>query len=228
MPVSTLAAKTGRMMMVRLCFALPMALLGLSGAAWAGGPVTQDIALGQTPQDAAAFAGQTVTFAAPGEAPWTGLVAAARPGDGTLLLQFTPPAQGNRLYSVAETVRFEAGGPRSAEDALAPLQARFGAPAAVFDQAGKQVAVWRFVGGKPAAASVDVASDCSPYTAAVVSGLRPIGWPGSCGEVVFATVELAADGVPASLRVTHADTDAAQTLQPHRGEPYAHLARSVR
>ncbi len=139
----------------------------------------QDIALGQTPREAAAFTGQAVTFAGPGEAPWTGLVAAARPGDGTLLLQFTPPTQGNRLYSVAETVRFDAGGPRSAKDALAPLQARFGEPAAVFDQTGKQVAVWRFVGGKPAAASVDVASDCSPYTAAVGSGLRPIGWPGS-------------------------------------------------
>ncbi|WP_342239394.1 hypothetical protein [Inquilinus sp. OTU3971] len=214
------------MTMVRLRFALP--LLGLSGAAWAGEPVAQDIALGQTPREAAAFTGQAVTFAGPGEAPWTGLVAAARPGDGTLLLQFTPPAQGNRLYSVAETVRFEAGGPRSAADARAPLQARFGEPAAVFDQAGKQVAVWRFVGGKPAAASVDVASDCSPYTAATVSGLRPIGWPAPCGELVFATVELAADGVPASLRVTHADTDAAQALQPRRGEPYAHLARPVK
>ena len=216
------------MTMVRLRCALPLALLGLSGAAWAGGPVTQDIALGQTPREAAAFTGQAVTFAGPGETPWTGLVAAARPGDGTLLLQFTPPAQGNRLYSVAETVRFEAGGPRSAAEALAPLQARFGAPAAVFDQAGKQVAVWRFVGGKPAGASVDVASDCSPYTAVVVSGLRPIGWPAACGELVFATVELAADGVPALLRVTHADTAAAQALQPRRGEPYAHLARPVK
>lgn len=214
--------------MVRIHSALFLVLLGLSGAAWAGGPVVQDIALGQTPQEAAAFTGQAVTFAGPGEAPWTGLIAATRPGDGTLLLQFTPPAQGNRLYSVAETVRFEAGGPRSAKEALAPLQAQFGAPAAVFDQAGRQVAVWRFVDGKPAAASVDVASDCSPYAAATVSGLRPIGWPGVCGEVVFATVELAADGVPAVLRVTHADTDAAQALQPRRGEPYAHLAKSSR
>ncbi|TSD88286.1 hypothetical protein FFK22_012705 [Mycobacterium sp. KBS0706] len=216
------------MTMVRRRRALLVALLGLSGTAWAGGPVVQDIALGQTPQDAAAFTGQAVTFAAPGETPWTGLVAAARPGDGTLLLQFTPPAQGNRLYSVAETVRFDAGGPRSAADALAPLKARFGEPAAVFDQTGKQVAVWRFVGGKPAAASVDVASDCSPYAAATVAGLRPIGWPGACGELVFATVELAADGVPTALRVTHADSDAAQALQPHRGEPYAHLAKSIR
>lgn len=218
------------MTMVRIRRVLPMALLlgALSGTGQAGGPVVQDIALGQTPSEAAAFAGQSVTFAAPGEAPWTGLVAAARPGDGTLLLQFTPPAQGNRLYSVAETVRFDAGGPRSAVDALTPLKARFGEPAAVFDQTGKQVAVWRFVGGKPAAASVDVASDCSPYAAAAVSGLRPIGWPAPCGELVFATVELAADGVPASLRVNHADTDAAQALQPHRGEPYAHLARPVK
>jgi len=216
------------MTMVRRRRALLVALLGLSGTAWAGGPVVQDIALGQTPQDAATFTGQAVTFAAPGETPWTGLVAAARPGDGTLLLQFTPPAQGNRLYSVAETVRFDAGGPRSAADALAPLKARFGEPAAVFDQTGKQVAVWRFVGGKPAAASVDVASDCSPYAAATVAGLRPIGWPGACGELVFATVELAADGVPTALRVTHADSDAAQALQPHRGEPYAHLAKSIR
>lgn len=216
------------MTMVRGRRALLVALLGLSGTAWAGGPVVQDIALGQTPQDAAAFTGQAVTFAAPGETPWTGLVASARPGDGTLLLQFTPPAQGNRLYSVAETVRFDAGGPRSAADALAPLKARFGEPAAVFDQTGKQVAVWRFVGGKPAAASVDVASDCSPYAAATVAGLRPIGWPGACGELVFATVELAADGVPTALRVTHADSDAAQALQPRRGEPYAHLAKSIR
>jgi|GEM_PF-5902456 len=216
------------MTMVRGRRALLVALLGLSGTAWAGGPVVQDIALGQTPQDAAAFTGQAVTFAAPGETPWIGLVAAARPGDGTLLLQFTPPAQGNRLYSVAETVRFDAGGPRSAADALAPLKARFGEPAAVFDQTGKQVAVWRFVGGKPAAASVDVASDCSPYAAATVAGLRPIGWPGACGELVFATVELAADGVPTALRVTHADSDAAQALQPRRGEPYAHLAKSIR
>lgn len=218
------------MTMLRLHRVLPVALVlgGLCGTAWAGGPMVQDIALGQTPREAAAFAGQAVTFAGPGEAPWTGLVAAARPGDGTLLLQFTPPAQGNRLYSVAETVRFDAGGPRSAADALAPLKARFGEPAAVFDQTGKQVAVWRFVGGKPAAASVDVASDCSPYAAATVAGLRPIGWPASCGELVFATVELAADGVPAALRVTHADTDAAQALQPRRGEPYAHLARPVK
>ncbi|MGK9165369.1 hypothetical protein KXR53_03680 [Inquilinus limosus] len=202
--------------------------LAMPGAALAGGPVIQDIALGQTPQQAAGFAGQAVIFAGPGEAPWTGLVAAERPGNGTLLLQFTPPAQGNRLYSVAETVRFEAGGPRSAADALAPLRARFGEPAAVFEQTGKQVAVWRFVGGQPAAASVDIASDCSPYAAAAVSGLRPIGWPAPCGELVFATVELAADGTPTLLRVSHADSDAAQALQPRRGEPYAHLAKSVR
>ncbi|WP_225770873.1 hypothetical protein [Inquilinus sp. Marseille-Q2685] len=217
------------MTMVRMGQALLAALLcGLSGTAWAGGPVVQDIALGQTPRQAAAFAGRAVTFAAPGEAPWTGLVASARPGDGTLLLQFTPPAQGNRLYSVAETVRFDSGGPRSAADALAPLKARYGEPAAVFDQVGKQVAVWRFVGGKPAAAGVDVASDCSPYAAATVSGVRPIGWPAPCGELVFATVELAADGTPTLLRATHADTDAAQALQPRRGEPYAHLAKAVR
>lgn len=216
------------MTMVRIRQALLAALLGPCSAAWAGGPVVQDIALRQTPREATAFAGQAVTFAAPGEAPWTGLIAATRPGDGTLLLQFTPPAQGNRLYSVAETVRFDSGGPRSAADALAPLKARYGEPAAVFDQPGKQVAVWRFVGGKPAAASVDVASDCSPYAATTVSGVRPIGWPAPCGELVFATVELAADGIPTLLRVTHADTDAAQALQPRRGEPYAHLAKSAR
>lgn len=215
------------MTMLRLRCVLSVALLGLSGAAWAGGPVVQDIALGQTPRETA-FAGQAVTFAGPGEAPWTGLVAAARPGDGTLLLQFTPPAQGNRLYSVVETMRFAAGGPRSAADALAPLKARFGEPAAVYDQAGKQIAIWRFVGGKPASAAVDVASDCSPYTATTLSGVRPVGWPAPCGELVFATVDLAADGVPAALRVAHADTDAAQALQPRRGEPYAHLAKSVR
>ncbi|MGK9233859.1 hypothetical protein KXS07_20155 [Inquilinus limosus] len=220
------------MTMVRIRRALPLAVLlgGLagSGVAAAGGPVVQDIALGRTPQQMAEFAGRAVTFAGPGESPWTGLVAAARPGDGALLLQFTPPAQGNRLYSVAETVRFEPGGPRSAADALAPLEARFGEPAAMFDQTGKQVAVWRFVGGKPAAASVEIASDCSPYAAADVSGLRPIGWPAPCGELVFATVELAADGTPTLLRVTHADSDAAQALQPRRGEPYAYLARSVK
>ena len=215
------------MTMVRICRVLPLALLSLSGTAWAGGPVIQDIALGQTPREAAAFTGQAVTFAAPGEAPWTGLVAAARPGDGTLLLQFTPPAQGNRLYSVIETMRFGAGGPRSTAAALAPLKARFGEPAAVYDQAGKQIAIWRFVGGKPAAAAVDVASDCSPYTATTLSGVRPIGWPAACGEMVFATVDLGADGAPAALRVAHADTDAAQALQPRRGEPYAHLAKSA-
>ncbi|WP_343713720.1 hypothetical protein [Inquilinus sp.] len=220
------------MTMLRVREALPLAaLLGglaLSGAAMAGGPVIQDIALGQTPQQAAPLAAPAVTFAGPGETPWTGLAAATRPDDGTLLLQFTPPAQGNRLYSVVETMRFAAGGPRSAADALAPLKARFGEPAAVYDQAGKQIAIWRFIGGKPAGAAVDVASDCSPYTATTVSGVRPVGWPAPCGEMVFATVELGADGAPAALRVAHADTDAAQVLQPRRGEPYAHLAKSVR
>lgn len=220
------------MTMLRARRALPMAaLLGglaMPAAAVAGGPAVQDITLGQTPQQAASLTTQAVTFTGPGgETPWTGLAAAARPDDGTLLLQFTPPAQGNRLYSVVETMRFGPGGPRSAADVLAPLKARFGEPAAVYDQAGKQIAIWRFVGGKPAAAAVDVASDCSPYTATTLSGVRPIGWPAPCGEMVFATVDLGADGAPAALRVAHADTDAAQALQPRRGEPYAHLAKSA-
>ncbi|WP_152613693.1 hypothetical protein [Inquilinus limosus] len=217
------------MTMLRVCRALPAAVLLciFSAAALAGGPVVQDIALGQTPQQAAAFTARAVTFAGPGEAPWTGLAAAPRPDDGTLLLQFTPPAQGNRLYSVLETMRFAAGGPRSTADALAPLKTRFGEPAAVYDQAGKQTAIWRFVAGKPAGAAVDVASDCSPYTATIVSGVRPVGWPASCGEMVFATVELGPDGAPTALRIAHADTDAAQVLQPRRGEPYAHLAKSA-
>lgn len=217
------------MTMLRVRRALPAAMLlcTFSAVALAGEPVVQDIALGQTPQQATAFSAQAVTFAGPGEQPWTGLTAATRPDDGTLLLQFTPPAQGNRLYSVVETMRFAAGGPRSAADALAPLKARFGEPAAVYDQAGKQTAIWRFVGGKPAGAAVDVASDCSPYTATTVSGVRPVGWPAPCGEMVFATVELGSDGAPTALRVAHADTDAAQVLQPRRGEPYAHLAKSV-
>ncbi|WP_395682694.1 hypothetical protein [Inquilinus sp.] len=208
--------------------ALPVALFlagtATSGAAPAGGLVIQDIALGQTPQQASAYAGQAVAFEA---ARWTGLVAATRPDSDTLLLQFTPPEQGNKLYSVAETLHFDASGPRTAKAALAPLQARFGDPAAVYDQAGKQVAIWRFVDGKPAGASVDVASDCSPYAATTLAGVRPIGWPAPCGEMVFATVELAADGTPTLLRVSHADTNAAQVLQPRRGEPYAHLAKAA-
>ncbi|WP_395677466.1 hypothetical protein [Inquilinus sp.] len=219
------------MTMLRARRALPLAaLLGglaMAAVAVAGGPVVQDVALGQTPQQAASLTTQAVTFAGAGETPWTGLAAATRPDDGTLLLQFTPPAQGNRLYSVVETMRFGPGGPRSAADVLAPLKARFGEPAAVYDQAGKQIAIWRFVGGKPAAAAVDVASDCSPYTATTLSGVRPIGWPAPCGEMVFATVDLGADGAPAALRVAHADTDSAQALQPRRGEPYAHLAKSA-
>jgi len=198
-----------------------------SGTAAAGGPVIQDIALGQTPQQASAYAGQAVTFAGPGQPRWTGLVASPRPDDGSLLLQFTPPEQGNRLYSVAETLAYGTGGPRSAADALAPLKTRFGEPAATFDQSGKQVVIWRFVGGKPAAAGIDVAEDCSPYAAGAVSGLRPIGWPAPCGELVLATVELAADGTPTRLRILHADTEAAQALQPRRGDPYAHLAKSM-
>ena len=207
--------------------AVLLCALAAPGVAVAAGPVVQDIALGQTPQQASAYAGQAVTFAAPGQARWTGLVAAPRPDNGSLLLQFTPPEQGNTLYSVAETLTYGAGGPHSIADALAPLKTRFGEPAATFDQGGKQVVIWRFIGGKPAAAGIDVAEDCSPYAASAVSGLRPIGWPAPCGELVLATVELAADGTPTRLRILHADSDAAQALQPRRGDPYAHLAKSV-